>query len=251
MLRCGSAQRATATARQREQLLMTEPNLEGGCRCGAVRRTILGLNLTANDADSQRPGRHRRSGRPAALPHYRQATDGRDLPLRGVPPRQRQPHRRLGHVSGSAGQVPERQPDHLRVLPEGKWAFCSACGTQICFTADYIPGLIDITIGSSIAPPRSRRRCVIGTPKACPVFALPIEQLTTEQTLKLPDGSATRAPISPGIAWCTAAPIRCSRQYRCPRRARAHRSRSGCSCLRPTSIYPFCGGSLPAPCRHY
>jgi hypothetical protein len=26
--------------------------------------------------------------------------------------------------------------------------FCPACGTQISFTADYIPGLIDITIGS-------------------------------------------------------------------------------------------------------
>jgi hypothetical protein len=32
------------------------------------------------------------------------------------------------------------------------------------------------------------------------VFTVTIEQLTTEQTLKLPDGSATRAPISPGIA---------------------------------------------------
>lgn len=26
--------------------------------------------------------------------------------------------------------------------------FCPTCGTQISFTADYIPGLIDITIGS-------------------------------------------------------------------------------------------------------
>ena len=31
-------------------------------------------------------------------------------------------------------------------------------------------------------------------------FTVTIEQLTTEQTLKLPDGSSTRAPISPGIA---------------------------------------------------
>jgi hypothetical protein len=31
-------------------------------------------------------------------------------------------------------------------------------------------------------------------------FTITVEQLTTEQTLKLPDGSATRAPISPGIA---------------------------------------------------
>lgn len=31
-------------------------------------------------------------------------------------------------------------------------------------------------------------------------FTVTIEQLTTEQTLKLPDGSATRAPLSPGAA---------------------------------------------------
>lgn len=31
-------------------------------------------------------------------------------------------------------------------------------------------------------------------------FTVTIEQLTTEQTLKLPDGSAARAPISPGAA---------------------------------------------------
>jgi hypothetical protein len=31
-------------------------------------------------------------------------------------------------------------------------------------------------------------------------FTVTIEQLTTEETLKLPDGSATRAPISPGTA---------------------------------------------------
>jgi hypothetical protein len=31
-------------------------------------------------------------------------------------------------------------------------------------------------------------------------FTVTVEQLTTDQTLKLPDGSATKAPISPGIA---------------------------------------------------
>jgi hypothetical protein len=32
--------------------------------------------------------------------------------------------------------------------PSAKRGFCAVCGTQISFTADYIPGLIDITIGS-------------------------------------------------------------------------------------------------------
>jgi hypothetical protein len=30
--------------------------------------------------------------------------------------------------------------------------FCGACGTQICFTADYIPGLIDLAVGSFDRP---------------------------------------------------------------------------------------------------
>jgi hypothetical protein len=30
--------------------------------------------------------------------------------------------------------------------------FCAQCGTQISFTADYIPGLVDITIGSLDRP---------------------------------------------------------------------------------------------------
>ena len=160
---------------------MTEPNLEGGCQCGAVRRTILRLNFTANDTDSRRPGRHRRSGRPADLPHYRQATDGRDLPLRDVPPRN-------ATRAVAWAMFQEAQVTFLRgslttyaSSPEGKRAFCSVCGTQICFTADYIPGLIDITIGSSSAPPRSRRRCTIGTPNACPVFALPMNLLKSPE----------------------------------------------------------------------
>lgn len=32
--------------------------------------------------------------------------------------------------------------------------FCGRCGTQISFTADFMPGLIDITVGSLEAPER-------------------------------------------------------------------------------------------------
>ncbi len=42
-------------------------------------------------------------------------------------------------------------------------------------------------------------------------FTVTIEQLTTEQTLKLPDGSATKAPISPGTAVVHSDANRCSR----------------------------------------
>ena len=37
---------------------------------------------------------------------------------------------------------------------EARRGFCPVCGTQISFTADYIPGLIDITIGSLDQPER-------------------------------------------------------------------------------------------------
>jgi len=41
-----------------------------------------------------------------------------------------------------------RAPATYRSSPEGERSFCSACGTQISFTASYLPGLIDITVGS-------------------------------------------------------------------------------------------------------
>ena len=35
---------------------------------------------------------------------------------------------------------------------EGRRGFCPRCGTQIFFRADYIPGLVDLTIGSMDQP---------------------------------------------------------------------------------------------------
>ena len=35
---------------------------------------------------------------------------------------------------------------------EARRGFCASCGTQISFTADYIPGLIDLTVGSFDRP---------------------------------------------------------------------------------------------------
>lgn len=39
-----------------------------------------------------------------------------------------------------------------RSSSEARRGFCPACGTQISFSAEYIPGLIDITIGSLDRP---------------------------------------------------------------------------------------------------
>ena len=65
-----------------------------------------------------------------------------------MPPRQRRARGRLGDVPGSAGRVLDRPPATYASSSGAKRGFCSVCGTQISFTADYIPGLIDITIGS-------------------------------------------------------------------------------------------------------
>ncbi len=40
------------------------------------------------------------------------------------------------------------QPKLYASSAEGKRGFCAACGTQIFFTASFLPGLIDITVGS-------------------------------------------------------------------------------------------------------
>lgn len=43
-------------------------------------------------------------------------------------------------------------PASYRSSPEAKRGFCASCGTQISFTATYIPGLVDITVGSLDRP---------------------------------------------------------------------------------------------------
>jgi hypothetical protein len=36
--------------------------------------------------------------------------------------------------------------------PPARRGFCGTCGTQISFTADFIPGLVDLTVGSFDRP---------------------------------------------------------------------------------------------------
>jgi hypothetical protein len=43
-------------------------------------------------------------------------------------------------------------PAEYASSPKARRGFCAACGTHISFTASYIPGLIDITIGSLDRP---------------------------------------------------------------------------------------------------
>jgi hypothetical protein len=45
-------------------------------------------------------------------------------------------------------QFKNAQPKLYSSSPEAKRGFCGTCGTQISFTASFLPGLIDIAVGS-------------------------------------------------------------------------------------------------------
>ena len=44
------------------------------------------------------------------------------------------------------------EPASYASSAEARRGFCGRCGTPVCFTATFLPGLIDITIGSLDAP---------------------------------------------------------------------------------------------------
>ena len=98
---------------------MTNEKLEGGCQCGAIRYQISGEPVMAAICHCSMC--RRANGAPVvawAMYQESKVTFGKDSPKL---------------FASSA---------------EAKRGFCPVCGTQISFTAEYIPGLIDITIGS-------------------------------------------------------------------------------------------------------
>lgn len=44
------------------------------------------------------------------------------------------------------------EPAHYASSPEARRWFCAACGTQLGFTASFLPGLVDVTVGSLDRP---------------------------------------------------------------------------------------------------
>jgi hypothetical protein len=98
---------------------MTEPKLEGGCQCGAIRYRVTGAPVMA------------------AICHCAMCRRANAAPA-------------VAWAMFQETQVAflSDRPTTYASSPAGKRGFCSVCGTQICFAADYIPGLIDITIGS-------------------------------------------------------------------------------------------------------
>jgi hypothetical protein len=102
---------------------MTDQELEGGCQCGAIRYRLGGEAVMA--AICHCTMCRRANATPAVA--WVMFQESQVAFTRG----------RLTTYASSAGAMR---------------GFCSSCGTQISFTADYIPGLIDITIGSLDRP---------------------------------------------------------------------------------------------------
>ncbi|UVE16639.1 GFA family protein [Pseudomonas sp. LS44] len=102
--------------------------VEGGCQCGAVRYRIEGEPVMA------------------ALCHCSMCRRANAAPAVAWAMYERL---KVSFLTGS--------PSIYESSPGAQRGFCSRCGTQICFTAEYIPGLIDITIGSlddpTLVPP--------------------------------------------------------------------------------------------------
>lgn len=98
---------------------MADMKLEGGCQCGAVRYAITGEPVLA------------------AICHCTMCRRAHAAPA----------------VAWAMYQEPQvsfskAQPHTFASSPEAKRGFCPVCGTQISFTASFLPGLVDITIGS-------------------------------------------------------------------------------------------------------
>lgn len=98
---------------------MAAQNIEGGCQCGAIRYSISGEPVMA------------------AICHCTMCRRAHAAPA-------------VAWAMYQEGQVRfnKAQPASYASSTEGRRGFCATCGTQISFTASFLPGLIDITIGS-------------------------------------------------------------------------------------------------------
>jgi hypothetical protein len=102
---------------------MTKQVLQGGCQCGAVRYEVTGEPVVV------------------AICHCSMCRRANAAPA-------------VAWAMYAENQVrfTGDMPKIYKSSPPARRGFCSACGTQISFTADYIPGLIDLTVGSFDKP---------------------------------------------------------------------------------------------------
>ncbi|MFC3550432.1 GFA family protein [Lysobacter cavernae] len=104
---------------------MPTASLEGGCQCGAIRYRISGAPVMT------------------ALCHCRMCRRANAAPAVA-----------WAMVEQSQLAYLTDAPATHESSPGAHRGFCPRCGTPISFTADYLPGLIDITIGSLDEPAR-------------------------------------------------------------------------------------------------
>ena len=102
---------------------MSDKKLEGGCQCGAVRYEVTGDPVMT------------------AICHCSMCRRANAAPV-------------VAWAMFEESQVSFTQtsPKLYASSEEGQRGFCETCGTQISFVATYIPGLIDLTIGSMDQP---------------------------------------------------------------------------------------------------
>ena len=98
---------------------MLKQKTEGGCQCGSIRYVITGDPLMA--AICHCSICRRANGAPAVA--WAMYDEGQ-----------------VQFVSGA--------PKKYSASEDVKRGFCPECGTPISFEAEYLPGLIDITVGS-------------------------------------------------------------------------------------------------------
>lgn len=98
---------------------MTDTIIEGGCQCGAVRYSITGDSMLT------------------AICHCTMCRRANAAPVVA-----------WAMFQDSQVAFESAKPHPYASSEDAQRGFCRNCGTQISFTASFLPGLIDITIGS-------------------------------------------------------------------------------------------------------
>ena len=98
---------------------MTDQELLGGSQCGDIRYAISGQPVMA------------------AICHCTMCRRAHAAPAVA-----------WAMFEESQVAISNEKPKNFKSSDEGQRGFCASCGTQISFTASYLPNLIDISVGS-------------------------------------------------------------------------------------------------------